>query len=51
MNDSSIREVDFFKYCPLCAYSGVDENKDPCDECLANGHNDGTSKPVKWEEK
>lgn len=45
------KEVDFFKYCKECKYSTINENKDPCDECLAYPTNENSEKPVNFKEK
>lgn len=42
--------VDFEQYCPLCKYSDRPEKCDPCNECLEVGGNEGTDKPVRFEE-
>lgn len=40
--------VDFHKYCQICAYRGVEEDKDPCDHCLESPVNTDSHKPVKF---
>ncbi len=51
MEYDSLREVRFDNYCKTCKHEKLDEHKDPCNECLESGMNDGTDKPVLWEEK
>ena len=51
MTDDQKLEVYFDKYCKTCKYSKQNENKDPCDECLAVPMNDNSHKPVYWEAK
>lgn len=45
------KEVYFDEWCPKCKHKRVDEVDDPCNECLANGMNQNSHKPIKWEEK
>lgn len=45
------KEVDFYKYCNLCAYSDNAEYEEPCDECLTHTVNAGSTKPVCYEQK
>lgn len=49
--DVEHKEVDFEKYCKTCKYSELDGFQSPCNECLENGMNIQTSKPVEWVEK
>lgn len=51
MNDNNLVEVDFNTHCPTCKYADLDEVKDPCNECLSEPANEGSTKPIKWEEK
>lgn len=43
------KEVYFGEYCNTCKYSSLDEDKDPCHECLNNPVNVYSHKPVNWE--
>ena len=43
---SSIKEVDFAKYCPLCENFSKKEDEDPCYDCLATPTNISSHKPV-----
>lgn len=45
------KEVYFDKYCPKCKHYEKSESEDPCYECLEDGWNDDSHKPVKFEEK
>ena len=51
MGDDNWKEVLFNKYCPLCKYEKVEEVKDPCNDCLAQGALLGTEKPLYFEKK
>lgn len=43
--------VFFDKYCTSCKHEAVEENEEPCSECLYSPVNTDTHKPVKWEER
>ena len=43
------KEVFFYKYCPTCEHKNVPPDEDPCNECLTNGKNINSHKPVNWE--
>lgn len=45
------KEVRFDLYCKTCAYEENDENDSPCDECLMNGSNEDSHKPIRWKRK
>lgn len=49
--EDNYKEVYFNLYCDSCKYKDLDESHDPCDECLENGANLYSHKPVKWKEK
>lgn len=40
-----------FRYCELCVSKDVPETEEPCNECLTNGTNLGTDKPVCFKER
>ena len=40
------KEVNFSKYCPLCEYADLYEEKDPCNKCLGVPMNEHSEKPV-----
>ena len=42
--------VDFYLYCPTCAYFGKEEHEDPCNECLTYPTNEDSQKPVNYKE-
>ena len=41
--------VDFKKYCENCIYRDLNENDEPCDECLDNPVNTNSRRPVNFE--
>lgn len=43
------KEVYFGEYCKTCKHQMLDEDKDPCHECLNNPVNVYSHKPVKYE--
>ena len=45
------KEVYFNKYCKDCKHINVDDDEDPCNECLTNSVNLYSHKPVNFEEK
>ena len=45
------KEVDFKKYCATCVYKDIEETEDPCNECLAQGANEWSRKPIKYKEE
>lgn len=47
---SNLKEVYFDKYCYHCKHWKVNENGEPCDECLANPGNEDSHKPVFFKE-
>ena len=49
--DETLMEVDFDTYCSKCEYEKLNEVKDPCNECLGQGYNYNSSKPIKFKEK
>ena len=49
--DEDLRMVEFWRYCETCEYKELDENKEPCEECLDHPWNEYTSKPINWKEK
>lgn len=44
----SIKEVYFDVYCPLCKNKETPEDVDPCNDCLGQGSNENTHKPVRY---
>ena len=49
--DTTYKEVDFKKYCPLCKFEKLKDWQDPCNECMEYGMNEHTAKPVYFKEK
>ena len=49
--DTYSKMVYFDIYCEKCKYSGLDETKDPCNECLEIREREGTHVPEYWEGK
>lgn len=48
---NSIKEVRFDIYCPECQYWEKSEADDPCFDCLNQGWNEDSHKPLKFKEK
>lgn len=44
------KECWFDVYCQKCKYSAVEETDDPCNECLTQGWNIDSRKPICYEE-
>ena len=42
------KEVYFHEYCDTCEHWDLDDVKDPCNECSANGYNFQSHKPVNY---
>lgn len=45
------KEVNFRLYCPKCKYYPLGSTDDPCNECLGQGWNEDSHKPINWKEK
>lgn len=45
------KEVYFDQYCKSCKYHGLEESKDPCNDCLAEPSNTNSHKPMNYESK
>lgn len=50
MQDDGKKIVEFDKYCKTCLHKDKKETEDPCYECLMEGENVNSHKPVRWEE-
>lgn len=50
MSECREKEVYFDRYCSTCKHYTVDENGDPCDECLTHPSNENSHKPVNYKE-
>ena len=44
------KEVDFKTYCKTCEHKDLEENFDPCNDCLAEPMNAISDKPIYWKE-
>ena len=51
MNDESMQEVEFAKYCPTCKHNNLVEYQEPCNECLENPYLVDSNRPLHWEKK
>ena len=49
MNDT--KEIDFRTYCNKCKYKDVEETENPCNECLAQGFNIDSRKPIRFKKE
>lgn len=45
------KEVYFDQYCKSCKHHGLEESKDPCNDCLAEPGNTNSHKPMNYESK
>lgn len=45
------KEVNFRLYCPKCKHYPLSAIDDPCNFCLAQGHNEDSHKPIYYKEK
>lgn len=48
---NKLKEVRFDLYCSKCLNETLSEHEDPCDECLAQGWNDESHKPIRFKPK
>jgi len=51
MSELNTKEVDFRVYCPKCQHYPLKETEEPCNECLMQGFNYGSKKPINYKEK
>jgi hypothetical protein len=51
MDEIREQEVRFDRWCKKCEHENKKESKDPCNDCLAQGWNEGTTKPIHFKEK
>ena len=49
--ENLFKEVKFNDYCNKCKDKDTKEYEHPCNECLENGMNLHTSKPINYTEK
>ena len=47
----NLKMVQYEKYCKKCIHRYIDENKEPCEECISEFANIASHKPIKFEEK
>lgn len=45
------KEVYFDQYCKSRKHHGLEESKDPCNDCLAEPSNTNSHKPMNYESK
>lgn len=45
------KEVLFNEYCPKCKHYEKSESEDPCWDCLDQGWNENSHKPINFEEE
>lgn len=50
MCTNNTHEVAYFLYCLKCKYRDLEEQKDPCHDCLNQGYNWNSRKPIHFEE-
>lgn len=48
---NTLKEVRFDEYCKLCKHWEKSEAEDPCYDCLNQGWNIDSHKPINFEEK
>lgn len=46
MSMTLTKEVDFLTYCKKCKYLMLDEDEEPCCQCLATPSRENSHKPV-----
>ena len=51
MSELNTKEVDFRVYCPKCQHYPLKETEEPCNECLEQGFNYGSKKPINYKER
>lgn len=51
MNDNNLQEVYFHEYCIKCKHVDKRAWDDPCNDCLACPMNEGSHKPIYFEDK
>lgn len=44
----ALKEVHFGDYCPTCKHYDLNEDEDPCNDCLNNPSNENSHKPLRW---
>ena len=51
MSELNTKEVNFRLYCPKCTFYNLKAEEEPCNECLTQGFNYGSHKPICYKEK
>lgn len=47
---NTTKEVRFDKWCSKCEHKEMPETDDPCNDCLAQGYNVDSTKPLYFKE-
>lgn len=45
------KEVFYYEYCSKCKYWPLNEDDEPCDECLNQPYNEHSHKPIMFKPK
>ena len=48
--ETRTKEAYYYQYCKTCKYRDEVETNDPCNECLTQGYNIDSHKPIRYEE-
>ena len=48
MAEINLKEVQFVDWCPKCKYFETEEVEDPCNDCLGQGWNVDSTKPINF---
>lgn len=51
MPSNETKEVRFDKWCALCEHHEKPEHEDPCNDCLARGDNNNSTRPLYFKNK
>lgn len=49
MENGNVKEVYFDKWCPYCKHHDKTESEDPCWDCLEQGWNYDSHRPIFWD--
>lgn len=49
--ETKYKIVEFDKYCDNCKHKDLNDDLEPCNECLTNPVNENSKKPINFEEK
>ena len=50
-NNDGMKEVYFGQYCKICKHFDLNDDEEPCCDCLSEPVNQYSHKPVKYEEQ